>query len=95
MSDDQDLVPVVAPPLAPGGTAVLLEWLVEEGEVLREGELIAEILGPEGCIDVSAPTAGLLVEHWVDEGSPVSEGQQLGTIEVTSERSESDSSSSG
>ena len=95
MSSQPKLVTVLAPRLPEGVSAVLLEWLVEEGEALREGDPLAQILGGEGFHLVSAPCSGLLVEHWVDEGSPVAEGQQIGTMEASSERSESDPSSPG
>ena len=91
MNAKNELISVVAPPLPEGGGAVLLEWLVEEGEALREGEFLAQIIEGEGFHTVQAPCSGLLIEHWVDEGNAVSEGQHLATIETTTERSESDS----
>ena len=92
MGRQPKFVTVLAPPLPEGVAAVLLEWLVEEGEVLREGDPLAQIIGGEGFSVVSAPCSGTLIEQWVDEGSPVAEGQQMGTMEEVSGRTESDPS---
>jgi multidrug efflux pump subunit AcrA (membrane-fusion protein) len=70
-----------APATTPGRPAVLLEWHVGEGEALREGQPLAQLLDSSGCTTLTSPFNGRLVERWVDEGAPVAEGQRLARLE--------------
>ncbi len=89
MERDEDLF-LRAPKTTPGRRAMLLEWHVEEGEALREGQPFAQLLDSSGCTALIAPCNGRLVEHWVDEGAPVSQGQRLARLERHPKRPESD-----
>lgn len=81
---------LLAPSPAPGLPALLLEWQVEEGESVRRGEPIAHILDGSGCSSVLSPCDGRLIEHWVDEGASIGEGQRLARLALTDERPGSD-----
>ena len=97
MSGSERELDLRAPPLTPGSPALLLEWHVEEGESLRSGQPLAQLIDGSGCRTIHAPCDGRLLEQWVDEGSSVAEGQRLARLLVADgpkrERSERDPSS--
>jgi len=87
MEDDSGTF-LLAPPLAPGFPALLLEWQVEEGETLRRGQPIGHLLDGAGCSSLLSPCDGRLLEHWVDVGALIGEGQRLARLEPLEERPE-------
>jgi biotin carboxyl carrier protein len=82
---------LVAPHVARGHPAILLEWLVEEGERVRRGQPVGHLLDGDGCSTLLAPCEGRLLEFWVDVGAAVGEGQRLARLHRAEERPESSS----
>ena len=60
---------------------VLTEWLVEPGQVVARGDLIAVVETDKGAIEVEVWTPGTVAELLVDEGADVPVGTVLARIE--------------
>lgn len=63
--------------------AVLVTWLKEVGDVVAEGEAIAEVETDKADAELEAPGAGVLREISVPAGSNVEPGQVIGRIEAS------------
>jgi pyruvate dehydrogenase E2 component (dihydrolipoamide acetyltransferase) len=62
--------------------AVLVQWLVEEGEQVELNQPIAEIETAKATVEIPAPFAGgILTLHWPD-GSTIPVGTKLVTFEI-------------
>lgn len=59
---------------------VLVEWLVNAGETVKRGDLIAVVETDKGAIEVEVWTAGTVTELAVDEGADVPVGTVLARI---------------
>jgi pyruvate/2-oxoglutarate dehydrogenase complex dihydrolipoamide acyltransferase (E2) component len=73
---------LVLPDLGLDEPIALSLWLVKQGGRVVEGEPIAEVMGGETTVDLPAPADGVLAEHLVEEGDPLSVGQRLAVIEL-------------
>ena len=67
----------------PGGAAqaTVQTWYFEEGDTVKKGEELAELVTEEGTVTVVAPTSGVLAEVYYDEGESVEAGEVLCMIE--------------
>lgn len=74
-------VPIVLPDLGASAARVSL-WYVRPGEVVYEGDRVAEVLIPGVTFDVAAPASGVLRDRSALPGDSVFPGQELGAIEV-------------
>ena len=59
----------------------LQTWFFEEGDVINEGDDLAELTTEAGIITIQAPASGILAEVYYDEGEPVAKGEVLCTID--------------
>jgi pyruvate/2-oxoglutarate dehydrogenase complex dihydrolipoamide acyltransferase (E2) component len=64
----------------PEGDGVLATWLVADGDVVAEGQLIGEVMVEKVSADVTAPTSGQ-VQLLVAEEAVVRQGQPIATVE--------------
>ncbi len=77
-------VPIMVPDLRSGEETLRISgWLVDEGDLVRAGDLIVELLIPGVTIDIAAPVTGQLVEIVKPVDSPVLFGDVLGWLEPT------------
>ena len=63
--------------------AVVQEWMVGEGEVVQEGEVVAVIETDKPTGEVEARASGRLVAIAAQEGDSVRSGAVIGEIERT------------
>ena len=66
-------------------SATLLQWTVQPGDAVSEGQPIAEVSTDKVDMDLEAPFAGTVVELSVDPGSEVPLGGLLATFETEAE----------
>ena len=58
----------------------LLNWLVEVGESVSGGEVIAEMDADKATLEIEAPAAGVLLTRSAEVGDSISEGDVLGQL---------------
>jgi pyruvate dehydrogenase E2 component (dihydrolipoamide acetyltransferase) len=66
-------------------SATLLQWTVQPGDTVSEGQPIAEVSTDKVDMDLEAPFAGTIVELSVEPGSEIPLGGLLATIETEAE----------
>lgn len=66
-------------------SATLLQWTVQPGDAVSEGQPIAEVSTDKVDMDLEAPFAGTVVELSVEPGSEVPLGGLLATFETEAE----------
>lgn len=64
----------------PGATGVLATWYVNDGEVVTEGQLVAEVQLDKVDAEVLAGATGV-IRLAVAEGAEVAQGTAIATIE--------------
>lgn len=67
----------------PSGTTegVVQVWFFEEGDSVKEGQDLVELSTDNGSVTIPAPSSGLLVELYYDEGETVEKGEVLCCID--------------
>ena len=60
----------------------LVRWMIQEGEAIAKGEVIAEIETDKATVEVEAQTGGTLHKHLVQEGTLVNGRQKPVTKHV-------------
>lgn len=65
-----------------GGDVVVLEWNVEVGGQVGQGEPLLSVETDKVTADVPAPVSGTLVERLVEVDDEVGVGAELGVIEA-------------
>lgn len=74
-------VPVQLPDLGVGDAPVrLVQWLVDAGDEVIEGERIAEVLADGVLFHVAAPASGMLKSILVSSGAQLNRNDLLGRI---------------
>ena len=58
----------------------LLNWLVEVGETVNSGEIIAEMDADKATLEIEAPASGVLLARSAEVGDSISEGDVLGQL---------------
>jgi pyruvate/2-oxoglutarate dehydrogenase complex dihydrolipoamide acyltransferase (E2) component len=73
--------PIILPEL---GTAsvVLSVWFADAGELVFEGDRIAEVMVAGATFDVPSPATGRLLEKHALPNDPLTVGQVLGMVEA-------------
>jgi pyruvate/2-oxoglutarate dehydrogenase complex dihydrolipoamide acyltransferase (E2) component len=61
--------------------ATVLEWMVAEGEQVREGDVLVTVETDKAAGEVEAPSSGRLARVLVREGTTVRPGDLLAEIE--------------
>ncbi|XP_074631610.1 dihydrolipoyllysine-residue succinyltransferase component of 2-oxoglutarate dehydrogenase complex, mitochondrial-like isoform X2 [Acropora palmata] len=73
----EDYVIVNTPPFAESVTEGDIRWDKAAGDAVEEDEVVGEIETDKTSIPVSAPSAGVIAEFFVNDGDKVEKGQQL------------------
>lgn len=66
---------------------VIMRWLVEEGNMIKEGDSVAEVETDKVTAEIPSPRSGKVLELKFKEGDTINVGQVLITIEVEGEES--------
>ena len=64
---------------------LIMKWLVEEGDVIKEGDSVAEVETDKVTAEIPSPKSGKVLELKYKEGDTVNVGEVLITIEVEGE----------
>ena len=81
-SDDSAGTPIMLPDLGVGDAPIqLVQWLVEVGAEVIEGERVAEVLADGVLFHVEAPASGLLTLIFVSRGAELRNDVVLGHVE--------------
>jgi pyruvate dehydrogenase E2 component (dihydrolipoamide acetyltransferase) len=64
----------------------LIAWRVQEGEQVRAGDVIAEVMSDKVEMEVESPADGTLLRHAAAEGDTVAVGAPLATVDSESEQ---------
>ncbi len=73
--------PLIVPDLdLPGVPISLSAWLVNVGDLVVEGDRVAELLAGEVTFDLESPVTGIVVEKFVQLEEPLTVGQEIGTV---------------
>jgi len=56
-------------------------WYIEEGESVKEGEDLVEVITDKAAYTIPAPSGGMLKKVLKDEGDRVKPGDDIGVIE--------------
>jgi pyruvate/2-oxoglutarate dehydrogenase complex dihydrolipoamide acyltransferase (E2) component len=59
----------------------IIEWLKKEGDIVKEGEVIARIETEKVVFDLEAPVSGVLKKILAKEGEVVPVGKPIAIIE--------------
>jgi len=83
-------IEVELPDLGPDGgdQATVVEWRVEEGDEVEEGDVLLEVECESGTVEIHAPRSGTLLERVVEEDEVVRVGDVLAIIEARDEEFE-------
>ncbi len=74
------------PDLGEGTVEVeIVEWLVKPGDVVAEGDIIADVLTDKANIDVPAPVTGVVLRTAGEPGDMVAVGAELAAFRIESE----------
>jgi pyruvate dehydrogenase E2 component (dihydrolipoamide acetyltransferase) len=65
------------------GTVV--QWFKKEGETVKKGDLVVEVLSEKVTYDVEAPASGVLRKIFVEEGTDIGVAEPLGVITAPNE----------
>ena len=68
----------------------LQNWFVEEGDMVTEGDELAEIMTEDGSLTIFAPATGVLSEVYYDEGDGVAKGEVICSIDEDGDDEEED-----
>jgi pyruvate dehydrogenase E2 component (dihydrolipoamide acetyltransferase) len=63
----------------------LIAWRVQEGEEVRSGDVIAEVMSDKVEMEVESPADGTLVRHAASEGDMVAVGAPIATLDSETE----------
>tara|TARA_B100000214_G_scaffold50624_1_gene31911 strand:- start:441 stop:674 length:234 start_codon:yes stop_codon:yes gene_type:complete len=61
--------------------AEVMEWMIEEGQVIRSGEVVVTISTSKTEIEIESPSDGILATILVREGELTTPGSILGEIQ--------------
>ena len=64
---------------------VIMKWLVEEGDIIKEGDNVAEVETDKVTAEIPSPRSGKVMELKYKEGDTVNVGEVLITIEMEGE----------
>ena len=73
----------------------LLNWLVEVGETVNSGEVIAEMDADKATLEIEAPASGVLLARSAEVGDSISEGDVLGQLGEPEESAASEGKAAG
>lgn len=61
--------------------AQVQSWIHEEGDLVSEGDALAELLANDGTFTLLAPCSGILSEVYFDEGETVERDEVICAID--------------
>ncbi len=73
----------------------LLNWLVEVGDTVNSGEVIAEMDADKATLEIEAPASGVLLARSAEVGDSISEGDVLGQLGEPEESAASEGAEAG
>ncbi|XP_020604244.1 dihydrolipoyllysine-residue succinyltransferase component of 2-oxoglutarate dehydrogenase complex, mitochondrial-like [Orbicella faveolata] len=79
----EDYIIVNTPPFAESVTEGDVRWDKAQGDAVAEDEVVGEIETDKTSIPVTAPSAGIIEEFFVNDGDKVEKGQQLFKLVLT------------
>lgn len=59
----------------------LVTWLKKEGEIVKKGDPLFEVMSAKAVMEMQAPASGKFTKILVPEGADVPPGTKLGEIE--------------
>jgi pyruvate/2-oxoglutarate dehydrogenase complex dihydrolipoamide acyltransferase (E2) component len=63
----------------------IVEWHIEEGTYINEGDLVLTILTEKASVDIESPISGLLVEIRAQAGQVVPIGEIIAIVDLDAE----------
>ncbi len=75
-------IDVVIPDLGSDQGADLVEWLVEVGAVVEEGDSLVLLESDKASMEVPSPASGVLSARLVEEGATVNEGTVVARLDI-------------
>jgi 2-oxoglutarate dehydrogenase E2 component (dihydrolipoamide succinyltransferase) len=66
--------------------AVISEWLAAEGDYLKEGQDLLEIVTDKAAFDVPSPCDGILTKVIKEKGAEVNPEEVIAEIEINPEK---------
>lgn len=77
------VITVAIPDIGTDGEVDLVEWVVEPGQTVEEGDSLVVLESDKASMEVPAPCAGTVVKQLVTAGSSVREGTPVMELETT------------
>jgi pyruvate/2-oxoglutarate dehydrogenase complex dihydrolipoamide acyltransferase (E2) component len=74
------------PKVGHGGIGVVRRWAVAEGDLVKEGDLLAEVELEKANVDVDSPVAGRVARLLVEEEEEVDAGTVIAHIDASGDR---------
>ena len=85
------LLPALSPTMETGN---LVKWLIEEGQKVNSGDIIAEIETDKATMELEAPDDGVLKQFIISEGTEnIKVNSPIATLDVEGEDEENESES--
>ena len=63
----------------------IVEWFVEEGAYVNEGDIVLSIMTEKATVEVESPISGLLVEIKAKNGEIVPIGEVIAVVDLDAE----------
>jgi pyruvate/2-oxoglutarate dehydrogenase complex dihydrolipoamide acyltransferase (E2) component len=63
----------------------IVEWFVEEGTYVNEGDIVLSIMTEKATVEVDSPISGLLVEIRAKNGDIVPIGEVIAVVDLDAE----------
>ena len=60
----------------------IVEWLVEEGTYINEGDMVLTIMTEKATVEIESPISGLLVEIRANAGDIVPIGEIIALVDL-------------
>ncbi|TGM31062.1 biotin/lipoyl-binding protein [Leptospira biflexa] len=60
----------------------LVRWLCKEGQMVKEGDEVIELVTDKAAFPVESPYAGTLKKILIEQGSVVKKGDILGIMDI-------------
>lgn len=73
--------PIILPKSGMGiSEGTIIQWLKKEGDVVAQGDIVAEVETAKAMLEVEAPTSGILLKIIVPEGEDAEVNSQIALI---------------
>ncbi len=82
---NQTLLPLLVPDTGDDSKIELIAWNAEEGEFVKEGQEICELVTDKASFPIESPQSGILSKILVPAGSEVKTGQEIALLSKAAE----------